>query len=244
MTKQSRSDKSHTKIASPDLRRDRNDRKRIMNSTSQTVAKILLRLHAVSLNPQIPFKYDSGILSPVYIDNRILISCPKERKIIRDLYIDAIKLTGEKFELIAATATAGIPHAAWIADKLNLPMVYVRGKAKDHGKRNRVEGVVKKGAKTVVIEDLISTGESAIETVQAVREIGGEVNYIISIVTYEMTKSLENFKNNKIKLVSLTTFTDIVTFSQDIGQISEKESKIILDWAQNPTAWGKKMGFE
>lgn len=215
-----------------------------MTNTSEQVAKILLYLHAVSLNPQKPFKYDSGILSPVYIDNRILISCPKERQIIRDLYIEAIKSTGEQFDLIAATATAGIPHAAWIADKLNLPMVYVRGKTKDHGKRNRVEGIVKKGANAVVIEDLISTGESAIETAKAVREIGAKVSYIISIVTYEMTKSLENFKNNNLKLVSLTTFTDIVTISQRIGQISEKESEIILNWTKNPSTWGKRMGFE
>lgn len=215
-----------------------------MNDSSLTVARILLELHAVSLNAQKPFKYDSGILSPVYIDNRILISYPKERQIIRDLYITAMKSTGKKFDAVAATATAGIPHAAWIADKLNLPMVYVRGKAKDHGKKNRVEGIVKKGSSVIVIEDLISTGESAIETAQAVREIGGRIDYIISIVTYEMAKSLENFKKNKLKLISLTTFADIVSISQEIGQISEKEKEIILDWAQNPTTWGKRMGFE
>lgn len=215
-----------------------------MNSTSDQVAEILLDLHAISLNPKEPFKYDSGILSPVYIDNRILVSYPKERQIIRDLYIEAMKSTGEKFDLIAATATAGIPHGAWIADKLNLPMVYVRGKAKDHGKRNRVEGVVKKGANTVVVEDLISTGESSIETAEAIRQAGGKVNYIFAIITYEMEKSKENFQNNDLKLIPLTTFKDVLTKAESLGKISQEENEIILDWTNDPVSWGKRNGFE
>lgn len=215
-----------------------------MNNTSETVTKILLNLHAISLNTKEPFKYDSGILSPVYIDNRILVSYPEERQIIRDLYIDAMKSTGEEFDLIAATATAGIPHAAWIADKLNLPMVYVRGKAKDHGKRNRVEGIVKKGAKVAVIEDLISTGESSIETAEAMRQAGGEVSYIFAIITYEMEKSKENFQKNNLKLIPLTTFKDVLIVAQNSGQISQKESEIILDWTKDPESWGKTNGFK
>ncbi|MCR4306046.1 MAG: orotate phosphoribosyltransferase [Candidatus Daviesbacteria bacterium] len=214
-----------------------------MSSTPDQVSKILLDLHAISLNTKEPFRYDSGILSPVYIDNRILVSYPEERQIIRDLYIDAMKSTGGQFDLIAATATAGIPHAAWIADKLNLPMVYVRGKAKDHGKRNRVEGVVKKGAKVAVIEDLISTGESSIETAEAVRQAGGKVSYIFAIITYEMEKSKENFQKNNLKLIPLTTFKDVLTLAQNSGQISQKESKIILDWTKDPESWGKTNGF-
>lgn len=214
-----------------------------MNNISDQVAKILLNLHAISLNTKEPFRYDSGILSPVYIDNRILVSYPEERQIIRDLYIDAMKSTGEQFDLIAATATAGIPHAAWIADKLNLPMVYVRGKAKDHGKRNRVEGVVKKGAKVAVIEDLISTGESSIETAEAVRQAGGKVSYIFAIITYEMEKSKENFRKNKLELVPLTTFKEVLNTAQNLNRISEKENKIILDWTKNPESWGKTNGF-
>jgi|Napbiome12C3dose_1001474.scaffolds.fasta_scaffold00049_17 orotate phosphoribosyltransferase len=215
-----------------------------MNNTSEQVAKILLNLHAVSLNSQEPFRYDSGILSPVYIDNRILVSYPDERQAIRDLYIDAMKSTGEHFDLIAATATAGIPHAAWIADKLNLPMVYVRGKAKDHGKRNRVEGIVGKGANVAVIEDLISTGESSIETAEAVRAAGGKVSYIFAIITYDMEKSKENFQKNNLNLVPLTTFKDVLNLAQQSGQISQKENKIILDWTKNPESWGKTNGFK
>jgi len=214
-----------------------------MTTTSNQVNKILLDLHAISLNVRKPFKYDSGIMSPVYIDNRRLVSYPKERQIIRDLYIDAMKSTGEKFNLIAATATAGIPHGAWIADKLNLPMVYVRGKAKDHGKGNRIEGIVKKGANVAVIEDLISTGESSIETAEAVRAAGGKVSYVFAIITYEMKKSLENFKKNKLKLIPLTTFKDVLTVAQNSSQISQKENKIILDWTKDPQSWGKSNGF-
>lgn len=215
-----------------------------MSNTSETVAKIQLKLNAVSLNTKEPFRYDSGILSPVYIDNRILISYPEERQIIRDLYIDAMKSTGEQFDLIAATATAGIPHAAWIADKLNLPMVYVRGKAKDHGKRNRVEGIVKQGVKVAVIEDLISTGESAIETAEAVRQAGGEVSYIFAIITYEMEKSKENFVKNELNPIPLTTFKDVLAVAQNSGQISKEESEIILDWTKDPESWGKANGFK
>ncbi len=215
-----------------------------MNNTSEQVAKILLDLHAISLNSQEPFRYDSGILSPVYIDNRILVSYPKQRQTIRDLYIDAMKSTGEHFDLIAATATAGIPHAAWIADKLNLPMVYVRGKAKDHGKRNRVEGIVEKGANVAVIEDLISTGESSIETAEAVRQAGGKVSYIFAIITYDMEKSKENFQKNKLKLIPLTTFKEVLNLAQNLGKISQKENEIILDWTKDPESWGKTNGFK
>lgn len=215
-----------------------------MTNASDQVAKILFDLHAISLNPKEPFRYDSGILSPVYIDNRILVSYPKERQIIRDLYINAMKSTGEQFDLIAATATAGIPHAAWIADKLNLPMVYVRGKAKDHGKRNRVEGIVKKGANVAVIEDLISTGESSIETAEAVRQAGGKVSYIFAIITYEMEKSKENFRKNGLKLIPLITFKDVLIIAQNSGRISQKENEIILDWTKDPESWGKTNGFK
>lgn len=212
--------------------------------TSQQVAKILLEIKAVTLNPKKPFKYDSGILSPVYTDCRILISYPKLRKQIRNLYIEAIKKSGEKFDVIAGTATAGIPHAAWIAEKLNLPMIYVRGAPKGHGKGNQVEGIVKKGQNVAVIEDLISTGESSAETARAVRQLGGRTSHVFAITTYNMKKSEENFKKNKLKLISLTTFQDVVTQAQKMGYINKEEMGIILEWTKDPTSWGKRMGFE
>jgi orotate phosphoribosyltransferase len=211
--------------------------------TSQKVAKILLSIKAVTLNPKKPFKYSSGILSPVYTDCRILMSFPKQRRQIRDLYIKEIKKLGG-IDLIAATATAGIPHGAWVADKLNLPMVYVRGSAKDHGKGNQIEGIVKKGQKAVVVEDLISTGESATTTANAVKEAGAKVSHVISIITYGMKKSQDNFKANQLKLITLTTFQDVVTVAQKLGYIKRQETSIILEWAKDPPAWGKIQGFE
>lgn len=214
-----------------------------MNNYSEKAAKILLSIHAVSLNPKKPFRYSSGILSPVYTDCRLLMSHPKERNEIRDFYIKAIKQAGT-FDVIAGTATAGIPHAAWIADKLNLPMIYVRGKAKDHGKGNQIEGKLKKEQNVAVIEDLISTGGSSAETVRAIRKAGGNSSYIFSIITYGMKKSAMNFKSNKIKLISLTDFPTIVKVAGQIGYINAKDKDIILQWAKDPASWGKKMGFE
>lgn len=213
-------------------------------NTSETVAKILLELNAITLNPKKPFRYASGILSPVYTDCRVLMAYPDKRREIRDLYIDTIKKSGVKFEVVAGTATAGIPHAAWIADQLNLPMVYVRGKAKDHGKENLMEGIIKKGQKVIVIEDLVSTGESAINSVNAVREAGGEISHVFSIVTYGMKVAEDSFKKNNLQLISLTTFQDVVDEAQKMGYINKEEISTVLDWTSDPPGWGKKMGFE
>lgn len=206
-------------------------------STQETVAKILLELNAITLNPKKPFKYASGIISPVYTDCRVLMAYPQKRRVIRNLYIDAIKKSGVKFDVVAGTATAGIPHAAWIADKLNLPMVYVRGKAKNHGKENLLEGIIKKGQKAIVIEDLISTGESAINSVNAVRAAGGQIEYVFSIITYGMKKAEENFSQNSLKLVSLTDFADVVKEAENSGYINKEEVQTILDWIKDPTSW-------
>ncbi len=213
-------------------------------SISEDVARILLELNAITLNPKKPFRYASGILSPVYTDCRVLMAYPQRRREIRDLYIDTIKKSGVTFEVVAGTATAGIPHAAWIADKLNLPLVYVRGKAKDHGKENLMEGIIKKGQRAIVIEDLVSTGESAINSVNAVREAGGQVEYVFSIITYGMKKAEENFKTHNLKLVSLTNFQDVLKQAQKMGYINKEEISAILDWTKDPPSWGKRMGFE
>lgn len=211
---------------------------------AEKVAEILLSINAIALNPKKPYAYASGILSPVYTDCRILISNPKIRKVIINYILEMIRFTNKTFDIIAGTATAGIPHAAWIADKLNLPMIYVRGKAKDHGKGNQIEGLIKKNQKAAVIEDLISTGESSAGTILAIRNTGGKASHVFSIITYEMKKSQENFKLNKITLNSLTTFSKVVEVAQKNNYIKENEQKTILEWIKDPPAWGKKMGFE
>ncbi len=206
-------------------------------NTSETVAKLLLELNAITLSPKKPFKYASGILSPVYTDCRVLMAYPKQRIEIRDFYIEAIQQSGVSFDVVAGTATAGIPHAAWIADKLNLPMVYVRGKAKDHGKENLMEGIIKKGQKVIVIEDLISTGESAINSVNVIRATGGEIADVFSIITYGFKQAEDNFKSNNLKLISLTTFQEVVKQAQELSYIKRQDLQTILNWASNPISW-------
>lgn len=213
-------------------------------NTQEQVAKILLELNAITLSPKKPFKYASGIISPVYTDCRVLMAYPEKRRQIRDLYIEAIKSSGVSFDVVAGTATAGIPHAAWIADKLNLPMVYVRGKAKDHGKENLMEGIIEKGQKAIVIEDLISTGESAINSVNAIRAAGGEISHVFSIITYGMDIASKNFRENKLELISLTTFQEVVNQAEKMGNINKEDIQTILEWTSNPISWGKKNGFE
>ncbi len=210
----------------------------------KAVAKILLELGAITLNPKKPFHYASGIISPVYTDCRVLMAYPDKRRQIRDLYIETIKKSGVKFDVVAGTATAGIPHAAWIADKLNLPMVYVRGKAKDHGKENLMEGIIKKGQKAIVIEDLISTGESAINSVKAIRAAGGKISFVFCIITYGMEKAKKSFDENKLKLISLTTFADVVSEAKEMGYINKEEMSVVLEWTSDPENWGKENGFE
>lgn len=213
------------------------------NTIAEKVALLLLQNNAITLNPKKPYKYASGILSPVYTDCRILISFPSVRGKIRDLYIKNIKNAG-KFDVIAGTATAGIPHASFIAEKLNLPMIYVRGKPKDHGKGNQIEGKLFKNQKVAVIEDLISTGQSSVESVNAIRQSGAKSSYIFCIITYGMKKATDNFKTNKVNLVPLTNFETVVEVAKNKGYIKEEEQKIILEWIKDPLSWGKIMGFE
>ena len=212
-----------------------------MNDVSKTVAKILLELDAVSLNAKKPFRYASGLLSPVYTDSRVLMAYPDKRREIRDFLIEAIQSSGVSFEVVAGTATAGIPHAAWIADELNLPMVYVRGKAKDHGKENLMEGIIKKGQRAIVIEDLISTGESAINSVKAVRNSGGEVSDVFAIITYGLKTAQQNFAANGLNLIALTDFEQVVTQAQQLNYIDKEDVDNILSWMSDPQSWEKKL---
>lgn len=207
----------------------------------ETVAKLLLELDAITLNVKTPYRYASGLLSPVYTDCRVLMAYPEKRRLIRDLLIEAINESGVSFDVVAGTATAGIPHAAWIADKLNLPMVYVRGKAKDHGKENLMEGIVEKGQKVIVIEDLISTGESAINSVKAIRNAGGEISDVFSIITYGLSKAEQNLKEANLTLTSLTTFQEVVSQAEKLNYIEKDDTEIILDWISDPDSWGEKV---
>lgn len=212
-------------------------------NTAENVAKILLDIHGITFNPTKPYTYASGIKSPVYTDCRLLMSYPKQRKEIIKYYVEAVNNSNIPIDIIAGTATAGIPHAAWIANELNLPMIYVRGAAKDHGKGNLIEGEIRKGQHAIVIEDLISTGGSSVACVQALRAVDLTVSHIFSIITYGMEKAIENFKTNNITLVSLTNFETVVQVAKELQYIKNEEQQMILDWTKDPNNWGRKMGF-
>ncbi|AJF60950.1 TPA: orotate phosphoribosyltransferase [Candidatus Woesearchaeota archaeon] len=210
----------------------------------ERVAEILLKIKAVEICPNSPFTYTSGMISPIYIDNRKIISYPEERrKILEDLCV-LIGSLNIKFDVIAGVATAGIHWAAWLSEKYNKPMVYIRDSAKGHGKQNQIEGYLEKGKKVLVIEDHISTGGSSIAAVKAVREFGCEVTDCIAITTYEFREAKEKFDEEKCGLHTLTDFTTLIKTAAEKGYISSEDEKKVLEWNKSPQKWGKKHGFE
>lgn len=174
---------------------------------SEQIAKDLLSIEAVSLSPDEPFTWASGLKSPIYCDNRVTMSYPAVRRAIAKGLAEKIKQDFPNVEVIAGTATAGIPHAAWVAELLDLPMVYIRSKPKDHGQGNQIEGRIKEGQKMVVIEDLISTGGSVLEATQAAEKEGADVLGVAAIFTYELAKGKQNFETANIPLVTLTNYS-------------------------------------
>jgi len=218
----------------------------MLKKIKQETADILLKINAITIRPRKPFKYNSGILSPIYIDNRLIISCPEVRKKIINFYIKVIqkKIGLDKIDLLSGTSTAAIPHAAFLAQKLDLPMVYVRGSKKEHGKENQIEGKLKKGQRVLVIEDHISTGGSLIENAEAIKKAGGKVENAVAITTYLMKTAKQKFKKCKIEVDTLTDFKIIVERAIINGYIKEEDKKSVLDWAQDPKNWGRKFGFE
>lgn len=204
-----------------------------MSTIAENVAKILLKEKAVFLRPHEPFTWTSGIKSPVYCDNRLLISTVESREFIIRAFVDAIKPLN--VNLIAGTATAGIPWAAWIAQEMKLPLVYVRGSSKEHGRQNAIEGSVVKGQKTVLIEDLISTGKSSIAAAARLKEAGVEVLSIMSIFTYNFPSAREVFRDGGFETSSLSDFEILAKVAYDDKMLDEEALKQVLDWRKNVT---------
>lgn len=208
----------------------------------QEIAESLLEINAVALKPNEPFIWTSGLRSPIYCDNRLTLSYPAVRRKIAAGLKDLILEFFPEADVVAGTATAGIPHAAWVSDLLDLPMVYVRSKAKGHGKGNQIEGKVEKGQKVVVVEDLISTGGSVITAVEALREAGCEVLGAVSIFTYGLEKGKELLDQAGIHTVSLTDFPALVEKAVEIGYVSDEDRESLLGWSQAPSEWSKQWG--
>ncbi|WP_016911054.1 orotate phosphoribosyltransferase [Mammaliicoccus vitulinus] len=197
---------------------------------TQNIAQSLLEIKAVTLSPENPYTWSSGIKSPIYCDNRVTLAYPEIRETIYKKLIELIKEHAQDVEIISGTATAGIPHAAFIADQLGLPMSYVRSKSKGHGKGNQIEGAVSKGKKVVVIEDLISTGGSSINAVEALVEDGAEVVGVFAIFTYGIKKAEEAFKSIDVPFYTLSNYDELISVAEKEGYIQNKDIKTLKAW--------------
>lgn len=202
-------------------------------------AELLLECEAVSLSPTKPFTWASGIKSPIYCDNRITMSYPMVRQEIAKGLAEIIRRHYPAAEVIAGTATAGIPHAAWVAEELNLPMIYIRGKAKDHGKQNQIEGRLHTGQNVVCIEDLISTGGSVIEAAKAVQQAGGKVLGCAAIFSYQLLAAEENFAAAGVEIHTLSNYTALIDQAIETRTIKAEEKELLENWRGNPAGWGK-----
>ena len=199
------------------------------------IAKDLLSIGAVFLRPEDPFTWASGIKSPVYCDNRLTLTSPKVRNDVENALAETIKREYPEVEVLMGTSTAGIAHAAITAHIMGLPMGYVRGSSKDHGRGNQIEGKLEAGQKVVVVEDLISTGGSVIEVVNVLREAGAEVLGIVSIHTYGMKKGIERLEAANVKNVSLTNFDVVAEVAAETGYIKAEDVEKLIAFRNNPS---------
>ncbi|PWN05274.1 orotate phosphoribosyltransferase [Rhodohalobacter mucosus] len=204
---------------------------------ARKIAKHLLDINAVVLRPNEPFTWASGWNSPIYCDNRLTLRYPEIRKEISQGLIRIIEKHFSDVDVITGTATAGIPHAAWVAGSLNKPLAYVRAKAKSYGLGNQIEGGVDKGQSTLVIEDLISTGGSAVSVIEALQFIGAEVRGVLSIFTYGFEKATEKFNNLNIPVYCLTDYQTLIEVAVDEGRIEENDLDLLNAWRENPSEW-------
>jgi len=202
---------------------------------SKQVAEKLLDIKAVSITSRDNlFTWVSGIKSPIYCDNRMTISYPEVRNLIADGFVEQIKERYSDVEIIAGTATAGIPHAAWVADRLNKPMIYVRSKPKAHGQGNQIEGVLEKGQKVVLIEDLLSTGGSSLEAVKALEEAGAEVMVVLAIFSYKFPIVDERFEAANMGYETLSNYEVLLPLAVEKGLVKQEEEASLLEWRKNP----------
>lgn len=206
---------------------------------AEKIASELLKIEAIKLRPDQPFKWSSGWNSPIYCDNRFSLSFPDLRAYIKNELAKAIQANFPKVEAIAGVATAGIPQGALVADLLNLPFLYVRPKPKDHGMENLIEGRLEKGQKIVLVEDLISTGGSSIKAAEALRDAGAAIEGMVAIFNYNFALAEENFKKANIKLVSLSGYNELIKVCEQTKLFSESQILSLNEWRKSPENWKK-----
>ncbi|MBR6444387.1 MAG: orotate phosphoribosyltransferase [Firmicutes bacterium] len=209
--------------------------------TKRTIAKELLKIEAVFLRPDEPFTWASGIKSPIYCDNRLTLTAPETRTVVEESMAKVIKENYPDCQVLMGTSTAGIAHAAITGHIMGLPMGYVRGSAKDHGRTNQIEGRLEPGQKVVVVEDLISTAGSVLETVEALRNAGAEVLGIVSIFTYGMKKGIDRMAEKNIRNISLSDLDTLVDVAVEEGYIHPEDKARLLKFRDDPSdeSWMK-----
>ncbi len=200
------------------------------------IAEQLLQIKAIKLNAKIPFTWASGIKSPIYCDNRIALSFPHVRTSIKKALIHETS-SFDAFDVIAGVATAGIPHAAILADAMGLPFIYVRGKAKSHGRKNLIEGFLCENQRVLVIEDLISTGGSSMEAIKALKEAGARVTGLLAIFTYELDFSKRRFEEKKTPVRTLTNYSTLINIAKKLSYIDEEDVELLAAWRKSPGTW-------
>lgn len=208
------------------------------SEVEQKVAEFLLQIKAIKLQPSNPFTWASGWKSPIYCDNRITLSHPSIRTYIRQQLSTLIQEEFGSVSVIAGVATAGIPQGVLVAQDLGLPFIYVRAKAKEHGRGNLIEGEFTPGQRVVVVEDLISTGKSSLQAVQALREAGCDVVGLVGIFNYGFDAADENFKNAKCRFLTLSNYTALIEYAAEHHFVSAEDLNILRKWRENPEAWG------
>lgn len=205
------------------------------------IAKILLDVKAVQLNTEVFYKFVSGILSPIYVDNRRTISFPVERKLIVDEFVRSLKEKpgASEMDIIGGVATGGVPWAAWVAHELDLPLIYVRPSVKDRGLNKQVEGVLSQGQKVVVVEDLITTGLSSLNAVETIRSLGGVVETVAAIFSYDSPASVIRFEKANVNKVALTNLKSILEVAQENDVLNPAQTQIVQEWMKSTlSTWG------
>lgn len=208
-----------------------------MMSSSNQLSEYLLQIKAIQLNVQSPFTWASGWKSPVYCDNRIILSYPKVRDFVKNHLVEIVKNNFSEANCIAGVATAGIPHGAMIADALGLPMVYVRDKPKGHGMQNTIEGRLPENARVVVVEDVISTGKSSLKAVEDLKNAGATIEGMAAIYTYEFTIAINKFLELGIPLFTITNYSDLIAVAVANGEINSEYLPSLNEWREHPEIW-------
>ena len=206
--------------------------------TAKKTAELLLQINAIKLNPKNPFTWASGWKSPIYCDNRMILSFPPIRNYIREEFSKNIEKQFGKPDVIAGVATGAIGIGILVAENMGLPFVYVRPEAKSHGRQNQIEGFLQRGQNVIVVEDLISTGSSSLRAVDALREAGANVKGMVAIFSYGFDVATENFKNANVDLFTLGNYENLLTLATAKKYITEEEEQALQEWRTNPSEWG------